>query len=678
MEHSVQTHVSPEPSTRAKIVTRRTYNREQDGGTYENWSQTVDRVIDHQRWLWERAKGKKLVAREKSELNGLKLRLMKREASVSGRTLWLGGTDISKNREASQFNCSFLVVESVYDIVDSFWLLLQGCGVGFKMQDGVLSGFTKSAEIEVIRSTRKRKGGRDKNHVEEYVEDGKKIWHMTIGDSAESWAKSVGKIVAMKKAVDKIVLDFSQVRPSGQRLKGYGWVSSGDGAFSNAMVQICNILNAKVGLLLDKIDILDIMNWLGTALSSRRSAEIALIDANDDQWYQFATAKEDVNGAMWHRSQSNNTIVYWNKPDKDQLTLHFDLMLKSGGSEPGIANGVHAKKRAPWFKGFNPCAEILLGNRSFCNLVEIDVAKFNGRFEELCETVWIMGRANYRQTCVNLKDGVLSDSWHELNEYLRLCGVGITGIANWEGLRDPELVKKLRWFAKEACNSMADELGLPRPKLVTTIKPSGTLSKIMDTTEGAHRPIGMYIFNNINFGHSDPLIPKLKAAGYNMRPNPYEESLENPGWIVSFPTSYEKVEGFTEIEVDGQTVFVDDESAIDQLNRYKFLMDNWVDHNCSVTIYYEEHEMPKIVDWFDENWDSYVGVSFIKRMDPKKIARNPNAAAAELGYKYLPQEIVSREKYDAYVSTLAPVDIESDQGGDMIDEMCGNGGCPIR
>jgi len=162
-------------STRAEVITRRTYNRPLDNDKFETWEQTISRVISHQRWLWIRGKKHDLTYEESQELIELKELLLERKVSVAGRTLWLGGTEVSKKREASQFNCSFLRVETVYDVVDAFWLLLQGCGVGFQPVTGTLNGFQKPIHnVEVIRTKRKTKGGRDDN-IESYDKD-KKLW----------------------------------------------------------------------------------------------------------------------------------------------------------------------------------------------------------------------------------------------------------------------------------------------------------------------------------------------------------------------------------------------------------------------------------------------------------------------------------------------------------------------
>jgi ribonucleoside-triphosphate reductase len=278
---------------------------------------------------------------------------------------------------------------------------------------------------------------------------------------------------------------------------------------------------------------------------------------------------------------------------------------------------------------------------------------------------------NYRQTCVDLRDGVLQSSWHELNQFLRLCGVGVTGIVQWEEAETPAAWDDLRYWAQKGANSMADELGLPRSKAITTVKPSGTLSKIMDTTEGVHKPMAKYIFNNVMFSKHDKLVPLLRAAGYRVMEHP----LDDTGVLVTLPVAYENVE-FDEVVVtrDGRDVVlqVNKESAVSQLNRYKLLMGNYVDHNCSITVSYDPSEIPAITEWLYNNWDHYVGVSWLLRNDPTKTA-------ADLGYPYLPQEAVTQEAYEAYVRTLVEVDIDRANSFEEVQsEECSMGVCPVR
>lgn len=649
-------------STRAQVITRRTYNRPltDDGKTFETWEQTVSRVIDHQQWLWERAAKRELIDTEFAELYDLEQLMLDRKVSMSGRSLWLGGTTVAQKREASQFNCSFTQVETVYDLVDVLWLLLQGCGVGFKPVVGTLNGFTKSIKnIRVVRSTRTAKGGLEHN-VETFV-DG--VWTIKVGDSAEAWAKSIGKLMAGKYAAKELVLDFSELRPAGERLKGYGWISSGDTAISTAYVAIAKILNGRADSLLTRMDILDIVNWLGTILSSRRSAEIALFEYGQPEWEEFAVAKKDwwLHGNS-QRQQSNNSLVFKEKPLYEDLRKIFDLMEDAGGSEPGFINAVEATRRAPWFSGCNPCVEILLGNKSFCNLTETDIGKFKGDTAGLHEAIRLAARANYRQTCVDLNDGILQESWHLNNYFLRLCGVGLTGIAMRPdmGGYDYEFLKRT---ATAAAIGMADELNLPKPKNITCVKPSGTLSKIMDTTEGIHKPLGKYIFNNVQFSKYDPVVDKLRAANYTVINHPTDDS----GVLVTFPIRWDNVPF---AKVNGKEVNLD--SAIDQLEKYKLIQTSWTQQNTSVTISYSLDEVEEIIEWLLHNWDCYVGVSFLYRTDPSMTAK-------DLGYLYLPQEVVDEHTYNDYVITLKPVDLnETNSFDEIIGDECATGACPIK
>lgn len=670
-------------STRAQVITRRTYSRPLNGeGTeFETWEQTVDRVISHQKFLWERALTAKVLEdtplhditqdlcewvsldeKALQELEELRALLLERKVAVAGRTLWLGGTEIARRREASMFNCSFTNVETVYDAVDIFWLLLQGCGTGFRPVSGSLTGFRKTIpELEIIRSLNSSEKGRECN--EEYWDAATKTWTLSIGDSAEAWAKSIGKLLAGKFPAQKLVLDFSQIRKPGVRLKNYGWLSQGDVGLTKAYTSIFNILNAKADSLLSEIDILDIINLLGTVLSTRRSAQIAVMDDYSPVVHDFAEAKTDIwNRGLQHRSQSNNSIIFWKKPEYSELLGWFEKINRGGNGEPGLINGQQLRARAPWAVGMNPCAEILLPNKGFCNLVSIDVLKFKGDSLGLLRAAKIVARANYRQTVVDFRDGILQEAWHLNNEHLRLCGVSLMGIAGRPDLKSYDY-RRLERVITAAAYSMANDLGLPYPKNITAIKPEGTQSKCYDSLEGMHKPLGRYIFNNVAFSRYDPLVAKLRDANYNVFNHPYDDSAT----LITFPVENTGVEFAT---VEGKEVNTD--SAVKQLEVYKMLMDNYCQQNVSCTISYSPDETTEIVDWLYQNWDSYVAVSFLFRNDPSKTAK-------DLGYPYLPQEVTTKEEFDAYVSRLLPVNIdEANSFEELTDSDCATGACPVR
>ena len=319
------------------------------------------------------------------------------------------------------------------------------------------------------------------------------------------------------------------------------------------------------------------------------------------------------------------------------------------------------------------CAEILLGDKGFCNLAETNLPRFNGDREGLHVAARVIARANYRQTCVELRDGVLQDGWHELNQFLRLCGAGVTGVVMWDGADDKDAWAALRKHTVDGANSMADELGLPRPQATTTLKPSGTLGKVMDTPEGLHRPMGRFIFNNVGFSSHDPIVKKLRRAGYAVSDHPVA-----PGDVlVRLPVRWDGVA----FQTDAGGRAINSESALDQLRRYLMVMDHYVDHNASITVSYDKSEVGGIADWIHRHWDRYVGVSFLPRLDPTKTA-------ADLGFQYLPQQVVTQDEYESYVAGIRPVNLdEGDAVENALDESqlsidagdeCATGACPVR
>lgn len=661
-------------SARALAIYQRTYSRPRPEGGHETFEQTVDRVIGHQRWLWDRALGLNPVKdtqwaghAQDTELAALQSLMLDRKILPSGRTMWLGGTEIARTRELSQFACSGHVVRTVYDVVDAAWLLLNGCGIGVKPEGGVLNGFSKPInKVTVIRSERgidDGPSGEDAN--KETFSEG--VWTIRIGDSGEAWAKAIGKLVAGKYRARELVLDFRPVRAEGSLLSRYGWRSSGDSVISQELPKIAAILSRRAGQLLSKLDILDIINHLGVIQTGRRGAEIGLMDEDDPEIEDFIRFKAlcYADAGRYQRQQSNNSILFWEKPSRTRLSEIFDAIVASGGNEPGFINAAAARLRAPWFATANPCVEILLADKGFCNLFEVDVSKFI-YLDDLLEALRIAARANYRQTLVNLDDGILQRTWHEVNEFLHLCGVSATGIAGRPDMTAHDW-RTCRTAATLGAWSMADELGTPRPKNVTCVKPSGTLGKVMDAPgEGAHKPLGRYIFNSVVYGRTDPLVDVLRAAGYDVRPHPTAETQV----LVKFP-----VENVGVQFEDFHGTPVNLEPAVKQLERYKLLMDNWCDQNVSLTVSYDPDEIPAIIDWMLANWDSYVGVSWGYRTDPTKTA-------ADFGAAYLPQQVVDRETFEEYASTLQPLDVKGDVGGavslDELEDDCETGICPVR
>ena len=669
------------PSVRAQFVHRRTYLRplNEEGDLFETPDEAMDRVVGHQRWLWETQLQRALNEDEEDELHELRGLMEAKRASVSGRVKWMGGTALVRERAAGAFNCSFSVAYTPADLVDIFWLLLNGCGVGFKPVTGLLSGFPSSiTKITVAPSFRTERGGQE--HSSEHIDMEAETWRIVFGDSAKGWAKAIGMLFGEKPRVNELILDFSELRPGGKRLRGYGWISSGWEPLAKAMHAIANIMQVAAHRTLSKGELIDVINWLGTVLSSRRSAQICLINTEATGWDELLAELGwyiDFKTDRWERGegqreQSNNSIGFLKKPTAEVIEQLLRRILPTG--EPGFVNVEHAQRRAPEMEGLNPCAEILLSNKGFCNLMQTVWHRFNGDLEGLMRAQYLAGRANYRQTCVSMRDGVLQLQWNDMQKLLRLCGVSPTGAVAWEGIESPEMLEAVRDAAIAGANSMADDFGTPRARRVTQVQPAGTSSKALglmgdEVHEGAHLALSRWIFNWVNFPVNDPMLQNFYSANYRMKPNPNDPT----GMLVCWPVEYPASSKFTEVvSPAGEHLEVNQESAISQLERYRLLMNHYVEHNCSITVSFDEAEIPAMVEWFMEHWDEYVGVSFLRR-------NNPLATAEDLGFKYLPQECVSREQYEAYTAQLLPINIEEDKSAELLEvEDCATGACPIR
>jgi ribonucleoside-triphosphate reductase len=690
-------------SLRAKFIKRRSYIRpiNDEGTIFETDEQAVNRQIEHQEYLWKNAKKEKfkyilqeaehgseddkrnaaarfweatrLNEHEHAELAELRGLIESHKVSLSGRVKWMAGTSVIKERPASAFNCCATYIAIPADFVDVMWLLLQGCGVGFKPKPGMLTGFGKKMEVVTVGSERTGRGGAE-NTTESF--DGV-TWTIKFGDSAKAWAKGVGKLTTGKYRAQRLVLDLSELRPAGERLRGYGWISSGWEPFAKGLKIITDVLNDKAGEYLDALDIGDIANALGTVLSSRRSAQIWLMEDHAPELEDFIIAKNrDHEGQIldgkWWRSQSNNSIAFNKRPPKAVLNKLLRNVLKGG--EPGLYNLERARKVAPWANLTNPCAEIILPSCGLCNLVQIVWSRFNGDWDGLMRAHFLMARANYRQTQVNMRDGVLQLQWNDNNQLLRLCGVSPTGIIGSD-VKTKEQRRKLRAISRQGADSMADELVQNRAALVTQVQPGGTSSKVLglegdEVQEGAHVSPTRFLLNNVNFSRHDPLVEKARAANYRVFENPSDPENMLIAMPVAFPASdvYKKV-----TLSNGEVAEVSTETAIDQLERYLALMEDYVDHNCSITISFDETEIKDIVDWLYKHWDSYIGVSFMHRNDPTKTAQ-------DLGFAYLPQEAISEETYLAYAASLLPIDLSDDAEQDKIGDLdaCTAGACPIK
>lgn len=642
--------------TRSYIITLDKYCRVKPNGELETSTEMRRRVIDHQQWLWERAKKAPLNSIELSELEFLFQSMKNGEQSAAGRTNWLGGTPISKEREVTQINCFYGDYETVYDAVDMFWTILNGCGYSPIVHQGITGFHNKINEIEVIHSTR---SGRGNPKNKETFENG--VWKIKVGDSAEAWAFAYGKLITHSyMGVNKLIIDLSEIRPAGIRLTRYGWLSNGDEQIAKNFKKIAEILNNNIDSYLSITDLMDLICLPCDTLANRRAAIMPIVNYCDDENLEALEFKNFKNTAKNpHRAVANITYAFDQKPNLDIIEHILEHGLQA---EPiGFYNRQAARKRFPNAKGCNPCGEAIT---SICNLWELNLQKISqllsdGKIDYVNTIIITAARANYRQTLMDLNDGILSQKWQLENAFIRACGLGITGLSGAD--ISGKKLKELYDLVVQSMNEIAFELGTPTPKVHTVIKPSGTLSKSVfnGVSEGIHNPIARYLINYIKIDKNNPICQVLLDANYN--------SIDlGDSFVIGFPVFNEH----GNFKADENGIELSSESILEQLNRYLYYLDVWTDQNNSCTMYYEEKDIPTIIGWLNKHWDNYIAISFL----PKQICTD-----FEGKYPYLPQKAVSKFEFDKYIYSLSDIDSKLlNLRSELELTDCQGGACPVN
>ncbi|WP_300379805.1 ribonucleoside-triphosphate reductase, adenosylcobalamin-dependent [Clostridium sp.] len=671
-------HSSSPMGQLGNFVYYRTYSRFlMEQGRREYWWETVRRAVEY---------NTSIVPTSKEEAEKLYDNVFNLRQFLSGRTLWVGNTNVSKQYPMSNFNCAFQKIDSFQAFTDLFYLLMIGSGVGVRVL---------REDVDKVPKIRTNYKLIHKDYVEMpkmLREDSTSLVfynntsaEIVIGDSKEGWVQALEHFLnlvgrSQYRNINTIIIDYSHVRPKGERLKTFGGTASGHESLKNMFYKIDKVIKRK-SLLLEKdniklasIDCLDIANIIGENVvvgGVRRTAEMVIIDANDEECieaksnlYRQEDGKWIVNKELIHRQMSNNSIYYTKKPSKERLKWNIEKMRYSG--EPGWINAEAAEKRRPNMNGVNPCGEILLDSQGLCNLTTVNVFEFvkeNGILDEkaLLEAQKLSARAGYRMTCVELE---LPD-WDRVQQRDKLVGCSLTGwqdmvnATNFTKEQEAELLKKLRKVAKDAVSEYAKELGQNEPLLVTTIKPEGTLSQLPSVSSGVHYSHSPYFIRRVRISSDDPLVKVCEELQYPVLPEVGQSIEDCTTKVVEFPVK--APEGKTKYEV----------TAIEQLENYKMFMENYVDHNCSITVHVRNHEWEEVEKWVWDNWDSVVALSFLPLDDSF--------------YELLPYEAIDKEEYENRVKAMKPFvssliskyekeEIEFDIGNDG----CESGICPIR
>ncbi len=642
----------------------------------EYWWETVRRSVEY---------NCSLVPTSKEEAEKLYKNVFELKQFLSGRTFWVGSTDVSKFYPMSNYNCSFQVIDSFAAFRDIFYLLMVGSGVGVRVLKADVAKLPPiRTDIEVIHESYTpilRSLRQDSTSLEFTHNDTIKI---TIGDSKEGWVQSMDYFLKVfysteYRKIKTVLLNYDNVRAKGEKLKTFGGTASGHSSMKNMFLKILRVIEkakhrvttAKVKL--QPIDCLDIANIIGENVvvgGVRRTAEIVLVDQDDKDCIQAKSElykKEDekwmIDTEIAHRQMSNNSIYYTRKPTRPELHWHLQQMRYSG--EPGWVNEEAGAKRRPNFQGVNPCAEILLDSKGLCNLTTVNVMGFvkDGILDHagLMEAQRLSARAGYRMTCTELE----IPEWNAIQQRDKLLGCSLTG---WQDLvnaldLDQEgqehLLKELKETAKKAAAEFAKELGQLEPLLVTTIKPEGTLSLLPVVSSGVHFSHAPYYVRRVRISSDDPLTKVCEELGYPVYPEVGQDPETCVTKVVEFP-----------VKAPGKK-FKADVSAIEQLEIYKMFMTHYVEHNCSITIHVKDDEWDTVEQWVWDNWENTVALSFLSFEDNF--------------YELLPFEEISEKDYHSRTAAMNPFvpsliskyekeEIEYDIG----DEGCESGVCPIR
>lgn len=423
------------------------------------------------------------------------------------------------------------------------------------------------------------------------------------------------------------------------------------------------------------IHCLDICNLIGQNVvvgGVRRTAEIALIDPKDTECTE---AKSNLTPEKYHRFMSNNSLYIEETPTKEYLQKIFASIRATG--EPGFINVAESKRRRGDYAGTNPCGEVLLPANAVCNLTTINLTQFvvRGKYKgqiavdmsNLKKALRLSARAGYRMTCVDLE----LPGWNEIHHRDRLLGCSITGYQDLigmlpEGFNEALFLEEMKKWTRFYADEYAEELGTPKPKLVTSVKPEGTLSLIAGgVSPGVHYQHSPYFIRRIRVNASDPLAKTALELGWQIHPE-VGQTMENATTLViDFPCKTEARKTKNDV------------SAVEQLKTYLMFQKNYVEHNASNTISVKPDEWEEVVDFVHTNWNDVLGVTFLE--------------SHSTYYPLMPYEECTKETYDDLVKKTRKFDPEilnnmeittrnMGKEYEILDdkEGCENGVCPIR
>ena len=619
-------------------------------GRRETWVETVDRYMSFMR----ENLGNKLTEKEYAEV---RMGILKQEVMPSMRLMQFSG-EAARRCNTCAYNCTFTAPTKLEDFAEIMYLSMQGCGVGFAVE---------SQNIEQLPQIMKQSGKKMPTHV--------------ITDSKEGWCDALTMGLKTWYSGKDIDFDYSQIRPAGARLKTMGGKASGPEPLRSLLAFARERILARQGRRLRTIDAHDVICKIGECVVAggvRRTAMISLSDLDD---IEMRDAKK---GQFYmtdpHRSVANNSAVYEIQPTNTELMDEWVALMKSGAGERGIFNrgslaATLPKRRVDYFKkvgfisedgvvqgsiGTNPCAEIILQSKQFCNLSEV-IARAHDTEASLLRKARLASIIGTYQSTLT-KFGYISQDWTDHNKAERLLGVSVTGQWDSPVARQPEVMRQIRDTAVKTNATYAKRFGVERSMAVTAVKPSGTVSQTFNCASGIHPRHAPYYIRRVRISATDSLFKLMRDQGVPYYPEVGQSLEEANTFVLEFPVKAP--------DHSKEARFKDDLTALDQLEYWKQVKLNYTEHNPSATISVSENEWIPVVDWVQKNWDIIGGLSFLPRSNHV--------------YRLAPYETITKEEYETRMSRFPKVDYsqliayERQDETEMKKELaCAGGTCEI-
>ena len=609
----------------------------EDKGRRETWSETVDRYMTE-------VVGDKVPADTAEEIRDaiLGLRVM-----PSMRALMTAGPALHRDN-TSGYNCSYLPVDDPKSFDEAMFILLCGTGVGFSVERQFVSKLPEVPDELFMSETT-----------------------VVVKDSKEGWAKAFRQVLSLLWAGEVPKWDVSKVRPAGARLKTFGGRASGPAPLVDLFNFAVATFHKAKGRKLSSLECHDLMCKIGQVVvvgGVRRSAMISLSNLSDDRM------RHAKSGNWWdtegQRALANNSVCYTEKPDAELFIKEWGALIESKSGERGIFNRKAAEAQAvkngrrdggfEW--GTNPCSEIILRPYQFCNLTEVVVRREDDEvtLREKVRLATILGTIQASFT----KFPYLRKVWQNNTEEERLLGVSLTGIMDNPLMTSENqlldgLLENLKRTAVDTNKIWAKKLGIPASAAITCVKPSGTVSQLVDSASGIHARHSEFYIRTVRGDNKDPLTEFLIDEGV-----PCEPDVMNPNstTVFSFPV---KAPGGYYVPVRG------DQSAVEQLETWLIYQRHWCEHKPSITVSVRDEEWMDVGAFVFKHFDEMSGVSFLPHSDHT--------------YQQAPYQECTVEEYEEALSRmpksidwdkLSAYELEDNTSG-MQTLACSSDGCEI-